>query len=91
MTDQQFKAELYIRAYKAQIDGYPFGHPRRQSFQPIIPIIEERGGRLNRQRTIEGGTFGKFSDAERYLLLDTEPDWRTALMKARKLFGEESV
>lgn len=91
MTDQQFKAELYVRAYKAQIDGYPFGHPRRQDFKPIVPTISEAGGQLNRQRTIEGGTFGKFSDAERFMLLDTEPDWRAALEKARKLFGEQSV
>lgn len=46
MSHDQFLAELYIASYKAQIDGYPFGHPRRQDFHPIVAACGSRSATL---------------------------------------------
>ncbi len=67
MTDDQFMAELKIRAYVDQISGYQVGNPGRVDFKPIVPTI---GGRfLNRKRTLELPCYGGFTIEEREILL----------------------
>jgi hypothetical protein len=39
MSDAQFEAELRIRATQDQLEGYPFGHPGRIDFRPIIARV----------------------------------------------------
>lgn len=68
MSDAQFAAELRIRAYIDQIDGYPFGHPRRQDFEPIIPMCGDRAETLDAPCYFE-----RFSGEERAAMLALAP------------------
>lgn len=71
MKDGAFRNELWINAYKNQIDGYPMGHPRRTNFRPIVSTVPKGDGTgtCNRQRTLDGTAY-TFTDEERELLLD---------------------
>jgi hypothetical protein len=65
MNDAAFRNELWIACYKRQIDGYPFGHPRRTNFQPIVPSVGSREG------TLEAPCYASyFTDKEKAELLD---------------------
>lgn len=66
MTDEQFWNELWIYSYKAQIDGYPLGHPRRANFRPIVTAI---GNPVNREATLAMVGYEGFSEDDRKLLL----------------------
>ena len=72
MTDECFFNELWIACYKAQIDGYPFGHPARISFKPIVVIKRNHDGTYNRPGTLETYTYASmFTDDEERQLLET--------------------
>ena len=68
MNDAAFYNELWIACYKAQIDGYPLGHPCRTNFKPIVPVKENRDGTYNRVGTLEMAGYS-FSDEDKALLL----------------------
>lgn len=71
MNDKVFLNELWIYAYKHQIDGYPLGHPRRTGFKPIVVTIPDGKGGVNRERTLEHYT--SFSPEDKALLLAVSP------------------
>src|SRR6185312_7741387 len=72
MNDECFFNELWIACYKAQIDGYPFGHPRRINFKPIVPFTTD-GDTYNRQASLKLYEYPViFSDEEKKELLDTK-------------------
>lgn len=65
MTEDQFKNELWIACYIAQIDGYPLGHPKRTNFKPIVPRIPD-----NREKTLDMAPYAeKFTAEDKALLL----------------------
>jgi hypothetical protein len=71
MNDECFFNELYIACYKAQIDGYGFGHRYRIGFQPIVPAKTNADGTYNRQGTLEMYTYGSmFTDEQKAKLLE---------------------
>lgn len=69
MTDAQFRTELRIRAYIDQIDGYPLGHPKRATFNPLFPVCEGVHGKIERQKTLNMPVFAGFTADQRELLL----------------------
>ena len=70
MTDHQFMVELWIRAYRDQIDGYPMGHPGRENFEPMYPYnLDSKDGPVNREKTLENPCYHTFTAEERALLL----------------------
>ena len=71
MTDAQFYAEIQIRAYLDQIDGYPFGHPRRINFKPIIGVFFKPDGTYERMKML--AMYQNFTDEQRKLMLDDSP------------------
>ena len=73
MTDHQFEVELRIRAYKDQIDGYILGWPEREDFHPLVPVIKDRNGKLDRQETLDLPSYHTFTEADKVELLNTEP------------------
>lgn len=80
MTDDQFLNETWIRAFKDQIDGYPLGHPgRNPNFKPIVPRIMDKDGKVDRQNTLALPCFHLFTDEDRKILTNTDPDWRKGL------------
>ena len=68
MSDEQFLAELNIRAYIDQISGYKVGDPARLNFAPTIPTIRV-SGTLHRAKTLELPSYHRFSPEERTALL----------------------
>ena len=68
MTEQAFYNELWIACYKAQIDGYPLGHPNRTNFMPIVPVKMKRDGTYNREGTLEMTAYS-FTPEDKVLLL----------------------
>jgi hypothetical protein len=68
MTDQQFKTELHIRAYIDQIAGYPFGHPARRDFRPIVAFAGS-SEKPNRKATLELPCYAEAFTAEQKALL----------------------
>jgi hypothetical protein len=69
MTDEQFRTELRIRAYVDQISGYPFGHPKREHFTPIVPVVNYGSGKIDREATLRLVSYHKFTDEDRVQLL----------------------
>ena len=68
MTDEQFKAELRIRSYIDQIDGYPLGHPARANFRPIIAVLGTR------EATLDLPQYSTFTPEQRILLLKRDEE-----------------
>ena len=72
MNDATFYNELWIACYKAQIDGYPIGHPNRMNFQPIVPYKKNEDGTYNRADTLDMASYSwVFAPKARALLLET--------------------
>lgn len=71
MDEMQFRAELHIRAFIDQIDGYPFGNPGRENFKPIVSVIGGEG-KLDRAKTLALPCWSTFTDEQRALLLNEE-------------------
>lgn len=69
MTDAIFENELHIRAYIDQLSGYPFGHPGRINFKPMVPILQDSTGRINRKGTLELPCFQAIPSDQAELLL----------------------
>jgi hypothetical protein len=74
MDDTQFRTELWIRGYIDQIDGYPFGHPARKDFKPVIIVMGAPGGKIDRVKTLELPGWGSFTVEQKELLL-SEAGW----------------
>lgn len=72
MTDEQFRNEIQINAFDNQIDGYPFGHPRRSlNFKPILVTFNNSDGSIDREKTL-GSTAYTFTDEQKVVLLERE-------------------
>ena len=56
MTDEVFMAFLRGYAYAIQMQGYGNG-PVPDSFKPIVPYFKNEDGTMNREQTLDGGTF----------------------------------
>lgn len=70
MTDHQFLVELRIRGYIDQIAGYPLGHPKRETFDPMFPYNQDSDdGPVNREATLENPCYHAFTPEDRQLLL----------------------
>lgn len=71
MTDHRFVIELKIRAYIDQIAAYGLGHPSREYFEPVVPILKNADDSINRRGTLNLPCFrNAFNDAERQVLCD---------------------
>lgn len=66
MTDEAFQNELWVACYKAQIDGYPLGHPSRTNFQPIVPR------KATRKDTLDMGYYANLFTADDRRVLESE-------------------
>lgn len=66
-----FINELWINAYRNQIDGYPVGHPSRVNFQPETAVSRDKtqSGGINREETLEL-TMYTFTPEQKALLLE---------------------
>lgn len=72
MGDKQFYFELWFNCYVNQIDGYPFGHPLRKNFEPIVFALKNEDGSYNRAGTISSSTY-TFTDEQKAALLERKP------------------
>lgn len=70
MTDEVFMAFLRGYAYATQALGYGNG-PVPSDFKPIIPYFKNADGTINREQTLEGGSFAGITGVERTNLLKT--------------------
>ena len=70
MTDEVFMARLHGYAYAIQAGGYGNG-PLPSDFQPLIPYFKNSDGTINRERTLDGGSFTGITGIERTNLLKT--------------------
>lgn len=72
ISDICFQNELWINAFKNQVDGYAFGDPGRIDFRPITPIVgTPDGSDINRAETINGPSY-TFTDEQKAALLEKE-------------------
>ena len=70
MTDVVFMAFLRGYAYAIQMQGYGNG-PVPDSFKPIVPYFKNEDGTINREQTLDGGSFTGIVGIERANLLKT--------------------
>ena len=64
MTDEIFMARLHGYAYAVQRGGYGDG-PVPDSFQPTIPYFKNADGTIDREKTLDGGSFSGITGIER--------------------------
>lgn len=68
MTDEIFMAWLHGFAYARQREGYGT-YPVPDSFLPIVPYFRNEDGTINREKTLEGGSFTSITGVQRENLL----------------------
>jgi hypothetical protein len=68
MTDEIFMARLHGYAYAFQRGGYG-SYPVPDSFQPNIMYFKNADGSINRERTLDSGSFGGITGVEREAML----------------------
>lgn len=73
MTDEQFAAELEIRAYLDQIGGFPIGDPVRQNYRAEWTVIRDAAdGPVNREKTLAQPCYHRFTAEDRAKLLERD-------------------